>query len=140
MGGFPYTGCVVTEPPGKSVYAVNCSGKPSYNAPRYTIDLGAQQTVHLRGYNLVGNVNTQYLGNRYIGFSYQAAELAPAVWHTNAELTLAPEIGKWAVSAFIQNIENNRYATSAIENPLASSLVTTTAPPRVYGARLTVRF
>ena len=139
QGGEPFTGCRVT-PASATLLQVNCSGKASYNSPQFTLDLGAQQTWRFGDYRIVGFVNTQYLTSRYVGFDYGASELAPPVWHTNAQLTLSPDYAKWSVAVFAQNLEDNRYATQAVQNPFASTLVDTTAPPRTYGVRVSTRF
>jgi iron complex outermembrane receptor protein len=140
-GAPPYTGCAISANVSNPKLAtVNCSGRPSYNAPKYTLDLGIEQTLHYRDYTIVGFVNTQYLTSRFIGFDYQPAELSPAVWHTNAQLTLSPDYAKWSVALFVQNIENHRYAVNDVENPIGNFMVTTTAPPRTFGIRASTQF
>ena len=139
LGGVPFTGCRVS-PASATLLQVNCSGKPSYNSPQFTLDFGAQQTWRFRAYKIVAFVDTQYLTRRYVGFDYQPNELAPSVWHTNAQLTLSPDYAKWSVAVFARNLEDNRYPTQAVENPFADTLVDTTVPPRTYGVRVSTRF
>ena len=139
-GAPPFTGCAVSNAASAGVLNVNCSGKPSFNAPKYTLDLGLEQTLRIGSFKIVGVIDTQYLSSRFIGFDYQAGERAPAVWHTNAQVTLSPDFAKWSVSAFVQNLEDDRYPTNDIENPIGNFMVTTTAAPRVFGVRASVSF
>ena len=139
QAGIPYSGCRVS-PTTPTLLQVDCSGKPTYNAPKYTLDLGAQQTWRFGDYQLVGFVNTQYLSSRFIGFDYLPAEFANSVWHTNAQLTLSPSYAKWSVALYAQNLENDRFPTQGIVNPFAHVQVDTTQPPRTYGVRVSTRF
>lgn len=44
------------------------------------------------------------------------------------------------MSLFIQNLENNRHPINDVENPIANLPTSTTAAPRTYGARVSLRF
>lgn len=135
----PTTGCPVTAK-GVGIFSVNCSGKPAYNAPKYTLNFGIEQTIPIDGFKLVAAVNTLYMSSRYIAFDYLPQELAPPVWQTSAELTLTPDAGNWSITAYVQNIENNQYAVNDARFPIGNFIAQTTAPPRLYGARLNVKF
>ena len=141
-GGLPpFTGCRTSAVPNSTTLVnVNCSGEPSFQSPKWTLNFGLQQTVRVSTYKIVGNVDTQYLDSRFVGFEYQPAEYAPSVWQTNAQLTLTPDYGKWALSLFAVNLENNRYLVHAVVNTTANVLTSTNANPRTYGIRASVKF
>lgn len=140
LQGFPpYTGCRVT-PASAALVNVNCSGKPSFNAPKYTLNLGAEQTFELRGYKLTGLIDTQYQTSRFVGFDYQPAELAPSQWTSNAQLSISPDQGKWTAALFIRNIEDRRYLLQTANFTAGSYLAAVTSPPRTYGVRVSLKY
>ena len=137
----PNVGCAVSvDTTNTALRNVNCSGKPSFNSPKWTLNLGVQQTLRFGDYKVVGYVATQYLTSRYIGFEYLPSELAPAVFQTNGQITFSPDYAKWSLSVFVQNLENNRYPIQAIVNTAASVVSTINANPRTYGARVSYKF
>ena len=140
-GGLPpFTGCRTSASASATLVNVNCSGEPSFQSPKWTLNFGVQQTVRVASYKVVGNVDTQYLDSRYVGFEYQPAEYAPSVWQTNAQLTLTPDYGNWALSLYAVNLEDNRYLVHAVVNTTANVLTSTNANPRTYGIRASVKF
>ncbi len=133
------TGCPVSAV-SPTVAAVNCSGKQVYNSPKWTINLGIEQTFHLQNYNLVASADTQYKTSRYVGFEYLANELAPPVWQTNMELTLTPLQAPWSLQLFVHNVENGRFAENANLDVIGNLLSYTTSPPRTFGGRVSLKF
>ena len=119
---------------------VNCSGKPVYNSPKYTLNLGVEQTFHLPQYNVVLSGDTQFRTSRYVGFEYLAQELAPPVWQTNAELTLTPVNGPWSLQLFVHNLEDARYTQNDNLGSIGNLLVNITSPPRTFGGRVSLKF
>ena len=136
----PPSGCRETPDPGTTLDTVNCSGKEAFASPKFTVNLGAQQTVRLGGYKLVGNIDTQYLTSRYIGFDYLPSEYAPPVWSTNAQLALSPDFGRWTLMLYVQNLEDVRYPLHATVNTISDILTTENSAPRTFGGRVSVKF
>ena len=139
-GAPPLTGCAYALNATTNLYTVNCSGFQSYNSPKWTVNLAAQQTLELGDYKLVPGVDTQYKSRRYNGFQYLAIQNLQSVWQTNAQVAFGPADDRWSIAAFVRNIESNRTSTSSGLHPLANILVTTTTAPRTYGGRLSVKF
>ena len=135
----PTTGCPVTVGTGPAPYLVNCSGFPSYNSPKWTLNLSGQQTVNVGDYKLVLTADTQYRSSRYVGFQYVAQQLVKPTWTTNAQVQFGPQDERWSISGFIRNIENDRY-TIYSQAGSVNFLVIGTAAPRTYGARLAAKF
>ena len=140
LQGFPpYTGCRVT-PASATLVNVNCSGKPSFNAPKYTLNFGAEQTLEVHGYKLTALVDTQYQTSRYVGFDYQPEELAPSVWTSNAQISVSPDQANWTAALYIRNIEDRRYLLQTANFTAGSYLASVTSPPRTYGVRVSLKY
>ena len=132
-------GCPETAPVGPlRLVTVNCSGKPAYAAPKWSMNLGAEQTIPLGSYKLVGGVDTQFKTKRYLGFEYLPEELQGKSWTTNVQLSFGPANDKWSISAFVRNLENDRLIVAPFS--FAGVVVDYTSPPRTFGARGTVKF
>ena len=137
----PYTGCAFAlNPANPTQYDVDCSGRPAYNSPKWTVNLGAQQTIPLGGYKLVVAADTQYKTSRWVGFGYWDFSHVDSTWRTNASVTLAQSDERWSLSAFVDNIENDRIVTTANVNEAVTGGYVMTTPPRTYGLRAAVKF
>ncbi len=138
-GAPPLTGCKLSSyAPNPTLDNVDCSGKQSFNAPKWTLDFGLQHTATLGPFRLQGLIDTQYQSGRYVGFDYIAPEHQTPTWQTNAQLILTPDTGPWSLAVFVRNLEDNRYATNA--NSFANLIALTTANPRTYGIRASVKY
>lgn len=136
----PLVGCTSTLQPGGVLYNVNCDGLPAFNSPRWTVNLGGQQTIPLGRFNVVAEADTQYRTSRYVGFFYLPTELLPDVWRTNAQVSFGPSNDAWSIAGFVRNIENNRTIIFSSTTPLANSLIAGTTAPRTYGVRVAFKF
>lgn len=137
----PLTGCAVRiSAVNSSLYDVDCAGLPSYNSPRWTVNLAGQQTVRLGDYNLILGADTQYRSSRYIGFAYLAEQRVGSTWQTNAQISFGPESDQWSIAAYVRNIENDRIPVGAGLHPMANIQTFNLGAPRTYGARVSVRF
>lgn len=137
----PLTGCAIrVSAANSSLYDVDCAGLPSYNSPRWTVNLAGQQTFRLGDYNLVLGADTQYRSSRYIGFAYLPEQRVGSTWQTNAQISFGPENNQWSIAAYVRNIENNRIPVGAGLHPMANILTFNLGAPRTYGARVSVRF
>ncbi len=135
----PLSGCAVSPVTGNpALDNVDCSGQPAFNSPKWTVNLGAQQTFHLGGLKLDAVADTQYKTGRFVGFDYVAPEYQRSSWQTNAQLVLSPENGVWTVAAFVRNIENHRLLTNS--QNFGGFFEQITAPPRTYGVRASFKF
>ncbi|GLS99753.1 TonB-dependent receptor [Sphingobium jiangsuense] len=139
----PYTGCATTPAasPTGAPFTVNCAGFPLFNAPKWTVNLAAQQRLVLSDdLALVLDADTQYRSGRYTNFTLTAQDYQGSTWVSNAQASLVVDDGRWSVTAFVRNIENNRYQTFATQVPGSNLYVSINAQPRTYGARLSTRF
>ncbi|WP_310533691.1 TonB-dependent receptor [Novosphingobium sp.] len=137
----PLTGCNVTYTAANaSPYLVDCAGFTSYNSPKWTVNLAAQQTIPVGDFEFVANVDTQYKGARPIGFAYLPQQQLSANWTTNAQIQFGPADGGWSIAGFVRNIENNRIPIYSSTHPTAGFFINGTTPPRTYGVRASIKF
>ena len=127
--GCPYT---LSGTGATAVYVINCSGFPANNAPRWTMNLSAQQTVPVGDYQVVFGADTQYKSGRYINFYYvtDGGGYVDHSWQTNAQISFGPANGRWSLAAFVRNIEDNRVPTFVSPAPIINFSVVGTTPPR----------
>ena len=142
----PLVGCPYTLQPASgtnpAVYVINCSGFPANNAPRWTANVSAQQTVPLGEYQIVFGADTQYKSGRFINFYYlsQGGGYVDHSWQTNAQVSFGPASGKWSIAGFIRDIEDNRTPVYASPTPVFNLFAVGTTPPRTFGGRVSVKF
>ena len=143
-GNPPLTGCAVsfnaaavgTTPP----YTINCAGFQSYNSPKWTMNLAAQQTVPVGDYELVLSADTQYKNSRNIGFAYLPEQRVGSTWTSNAQISFGPANDSWSIAAYVRNIENERIPLFASTHPTALFLTAGLTAPRTYGVRAGFKF
>lgn len=137
--GLPRTDCAVsTNAANATLFDINCSGLPGYDAPKLTMNLSAEQTVPLGAYKVVFGGDTQYRSGRYTYVDYQPEQYQRASWTSNAQVSFGPADNRWSVSGFVRNIENNRLLVAPIA--FQGLVAAYTSAPRTYGARLSARF
>ena len=136
----PYVGCPTSGGSATTPYAINCSGLPSYNSPKWTLNLSGQKTVELSPYKFVFTVDSQYRTSRYIGFAYLVQQHVGATWTTNAQIQFGPDSEKWTIAGFVRNIENDRIPVYSQQGGTNGILVETTSAPRTYGVRVSAKF
>ena len=91
-------------------------------------------------YKIVLDVNTQYRSGRYTDIDYIAAEHVGPTTQTDAEISFSPQSSRWSLTAFVHNLENDRFLVYSFLVPQSTLIAGTYAPPRTYGARVGVRF
>jgi len=119
---------------------VNCSGKTAYQSPRWTVNLGIQQTFHLGSMQLVAQADTQYKTSRVVAFEYLPYQIVGPNWQSNAQLSLSPDSSKWTVAGYVQNIEDHRNEVGAPIYGVGGLTTMVTTAPRTYGMRISARF
>lgn len=143
QGGGVVTGCTQSRAtPTSTNVSVDCSGKDGYNSPKWTLDLGIQQTIPLSATNLVVSADTGYRGKQINGFDFLPEQINKAHWTSNASIALKEAAtNAWSISAYVRNIEDKRYKTSTQYNSASGGVVTSWySPPRTFGVRAAVSF
>ena len=133
------TNCLVTNSTTAAGFLnIDCSGLPSYNAPKWTVNLAAEQRIPLGDYEFVIGADTQYKTRRYMGFEYQPEQIQGSSWTSNAQVAFGPSDNRWSIAAFVRNIEGDRLY--AVPFTFGGVLVAYTTPPRTYGVRGSFKF
>jgi iron complex outermembrane receptor protein len=137
----PYVGCpAAISPANPALRNVDCSGFPSYQSPKWTLNFGAQQTVPLGAYKLVLQADTQYRSRRVVGFEYDDYQFVDPSWTSNGQISLADAEDRYSIAAFVRNIENERIVSSAPIFNIGGLGTQVTSPPRTYGVRAAMKF
>lgn len=140
----PATGCPVTaatDANAQPIYAVNCSGRPAFNSPRWSLNGGVEQSIPMGGYKLVLTGAARYRSNAVIGFEYLPQMNSGNNTTFDAAISFGETGGRWSVDAFVRNLTDERIK-SFVQYGGASggTLSAIYAPPRTYGARLAYKF
>ena len=134
----PFTGCGVS--PSGPRFAVDCSGRPALNSPKWTVNLGAQQRIPLGDNEITLSADTQYRSGRFTGFEYIPEEYVKHSWRSNASVSFGATNGRYAITAFVRNIENDRSLIYATPVPASNLIVSILSAPRTYGLRVSTKF
>ncbi|WP_245824470.1 TonB-dependent receptor [Sphingomonas azotifigens] len=136
----PVTGCPYRPSATAGTYDIDCSGRAAYLSPKWTMNLGAQQTVPLGAYKAVLSADTQYRSSRVVGFEYMPNQLVGSTWVSNAQIAFGSADDRWSIAAYVRNIEDDRYQASAQIYSAGSAALAVYSPPRTYGVRVTSKF
>jgi len=139
----PVTGCAVSNGVSGTAltYVVDCSGKPGFNSPRWSINAGIEQTVPLDHYKLVFSGAARYRSNAVVGFDYLPQQNTGNNITFDASVSFGDDAGRWTVSAFIRNI-TDRNVPSYVQyaGSVGRQVTAIYAPPRTYGGRVAFKF
>jgi iron complex outermembrane receptor protein len=141
FGAPPTTGCPYT-PTATGTYVVDCSGNTAPQSPKWSINLGLQQTFPIGDGSIVADVRTHYQSQTLTGLEFTPIEMQDSYWMTDATLGYHAPQDHWNVTAYVNNIEDTTVIQGTFPGPLAGFALTaaTLRPPRTYGVRLGVKF
>jgi iron complex outermembrane receptor protein len=147
-GPAPAVGCPVTltsqvgTSPAARIYNVDCSGKPLVNAPRWTANLAWEHTFHLTsGAKVLLGADTRLERSRYLSIDYLQEGRQGGYAMSNAHATFETADDKWAVTAFVNNIEDVVVFANSLQSPAKAGVVyNQVRPPRTYGLRVSAKF
>ena len=138
FGAPPLVNCAAT--PQGTVYVLDCSGKRPPNAPAWTINLDANHTIPLGQYKVVLDARTLYQSRTLSGFEFQNIEYQQPFWRSDASVSFGDADGTYALTLFVNNIEDQRQESVATPQPLSTIISESVTPPRTYGVRLRYNF
>ncbi len=143
-GPAPVCPSTFVPPPNGPVFSIDCSGRPELMTPKWTVNLGAEQTIPLPGgADLVLGLNTRHESARYTNLSYAPFTLVPGYWRTNATLTYNTADRRFSLSGYVNNIENKAVPEgvgTGLNFPGIPLLPVTLKPPRTFGVRIGAHF
>jgi iron complex outermembrane receptor protein len=124
---------------GAAVKDFNCSGKTAIFAPKWTVNVGATQTFNLGSYDLIGSLNGSWRAEQQGTFEFLEESIIPAYWTWDADLTLAEGTDKWSLTAYVNNLADERQMVAPQLAP-TGQLISIYNAPRTYGMRLNYKF
>ncbi len=137
----PVTGCPTQFDSTAGNWIVDCSGFPAQFSPEWTMNFGVQQTIPIpNNLKLVADAGTHYQSSTVQLFEQLSAFAPGSYWMSDASLALASQDDRWSLTAYVENIEDKRVATSMLYNGLPSTVGASLSPPRTYGLRLRASF
>ncbi|MEG3125367.1 TonB-dependent receptor [Sphingomonas sp. GB1N7] len=138
----PVVGCPFSTPSAAStVYIVDCSGKPAYNSPKWSVNGGIDQTIPLGDNKAVLSGSVQYRSNAVIGFDYLAQQNTGDNTTFDASVSFGKADDRWTLTGYVRNLTNRAVPTYAqYVGSVGNQITSTYAPPRTYGARLAFSF
>jgi iron complex outermembrane recepter protein len=142
--GCPVLGSRLANPGTPSparLFDLDCSGQQTINSPEWTANLGYEHTFELSGaFDLVIGALLRLEESRYVNIDYLPEEHQDSYTMSDAFVTLAESGDSWAVTAFVNNIEDETVLSGAFSRPVLQTVYATQRPPRTYGLRATLRF
>ena len=85
--------------------------------------------------------DTRIESSRYLSIDFLALGRQGSYMMSNARLTYETESGQFAVTAFVNNLENELVYSNSLQSPAKSGVIyNQLRPPRTYGVRGTVKF
>jgi iron complex outermembrane receptor protein len=147
-GAAPVLGCPLAlttqigASPAARIYNVNCSGQPVTNAPRLSVNAGYEHTFDLGDSGRVrAGADTRVESSRFLSIDFLPLGQQGGYMMSNAHLTYETANGKFALTGFINNIENELVFSNSLQSPAkAGTLYNQLRPPRTYGVRASVKF
>jgi iron complex outermembrane receptor protein len=136
LGGPPTPNCPHTA--SGASFIINCSGNVAPESPKWTLTLSAQQTFSLGDGDIVLSAQSKYQTMSFAGIQYLPEQLQRSYWMSGAAITYNAPRKRWAVGAFVNNIESARVMGNSTPEPLVGAALvdTTLYPPRTYGVRV----
>ena len=135
------TGGVLGATPATDVpYAIDCAGNPALFSPKWSFNIGVEQTIKFDGFKLVATGGTRYRGDFFAATGYQPWTISRGSFQSDASLTLAPDSDRWFVTAYINNIEDQRRITQSNVNATLGTQSAIATAPRTYGVRIGGKF
>ena len=121
-------------------YTVNCAGKTALQSPKWTGNIGIQQTVELGNYSLVGAISAHAQSASIVGFEMIPAEVQKSYAETNLSIALVPSNARWSVVAFVNNLNDKRPYGTAFYDSIMGVIGASVGAPRTEGVRADYRF
>lgn len=147
-GAVPNVACArsfvqaANPPTPAAIYAIDCSGRPLVNAPKWAANFGYDRTFAFSsGAKVVAAVSSRIEGSRYLGIEYLPTQRQGWYHMSDARISFTPAKGGWSVGAWINNIENEAVYSQATTHPVKTTItINPLRPPRTFGLRASLDF
>ncbi len=135
----PLTGCPYSQTDATH-YTINCAGKNAQQSPKWSGNIGIQQTVDVGDYRLIGEATAHAQSASKVGFELIPVEVQKAYAETNLSLSLVPSSARWSVTAFVNNLDDKRPYGTSFYNSVVGAIGASVGTPRMEGIRASYRF
>jgi iron complex outermembrane recepter protein len=140
LGAPALTGCPRTPTSG-GAFTVDCSGRQSPYAPRWTAGLGASHALELAdGARLLIDTRARYQSKTLMGTDFLAQQEQSAYWVVDASLAINTAGDRYSIGVFGQNLTDRTILSNTWVMPFSSFAVGALRPPRTIGLRAGARF
>lgn len=118
------------------------SGRRGLNAPKWVGLAGLEQTIRIGDGSLTASGEMHFSSRYYVGLEPTPLNVQPAFTQSDARITYKTPDARWAITAFINNIENEPLRVFTLFSGPATNLAqrVTLAPPRTFGASVSFAF
>ena len=123
-----------------ALYAVDCAGFPSINAPKWTANIGYAHDFRIGDLLLTPSVRTRIETSRFLAIDYLPEERQGAYRSSDLSLTLAGPDDRWSITGFVNNVEDRTIRASAAQRGIIPLIYSALRPPRTYGVRAGFNF
>jgi iron complex outermembrane receptor protein len=121
------------------VESYDCSGKSLLYSPDFGADLNINHVIALANHELSLTGNVSHRSEQQTNFLFLEETNADSYTTLNLDATLFSADGRWAFSAFIRNVTDERYSTNTnVSN--RGLAYRTISPPQTYGLRVSATF
>ena len=122
-----------------ALYEIDCSGKPAFNSPKWSVNLNAEQTIPFDAFHVVLQAGTRYRSSSYSTADYLPYLQSKSNFVSDASITVSDNDDRMFVSFYVRNIENSQRQLGGTVNT-ASLVVSAVEQPRTYGIRIGGKF
>jgi iron complex outermembrane recepter protein len=132
-----------TPVPPATACPIDVSGNRLTRTPKYKVNLGVEYTRDLGAYGtLSGRINTTWVDKTYTRPFNDPPYVIGSYWRSGARITWTPKDERYAVTAFVDNIENNDVEGDRDTNPSFALFIPRGSflPPRTFGLRVSADF
>lgn len=144
----PVLGCQIAPTtlrgasPAARIFNVDCSGKPLVNAPKVVVNAGYEHQFDLSGGGkMTVGIDTRIESARYLSTEFLDQGRQGSYMMSNARVTWEPADTKLALTAFVNNLEDELVFSNSLQSPAkAGTSYNQLKPPRTWGLRATWRF
>lgn len=85
----------------------NIGGNQLVQSPEFSLAADVSHTFAVRAGTITPEVGTKFQSGQYYDFYNVADSYQPAYTRSYANLTYAPNVGRWSVTLYVRNIENS---------------------------------
>ncbi|MDO6415323.1 TonB-dependent receptor [Sphingomonas sp. BIUV-7] len=127
--------------PPTRLFVVDCSGKPGVYSPKWTANVSYEHRFALGGkYELIAGARSRLETSAWLNLDYLSYQKRGGYSTSDAYLTLTAPDGRWSITGFVNNVEDNVVKAGGLTRPIVNTTILTVTPPRTYGVRVGVHY